>query len=203
MNLRQTHTDPRIQSKYRRRGSPRVSLPHILRYEQQQASTVVRTSKQTRVSHVCHTLVLVCRRGRARAHTRTSSHKQTPTRNRVLIHRGRGYRQVGFQVRRPCLRPCVFAKPIPIDEMRIRENQSAAFSHTNASSRARIKAATNKNRPHKRKRQTAHHDIFPHTQHIHNAHTCMQYATTLPGSKCTPNTHACPYDIRFIVNMIM
>ena len=107
--------------------------------------------------------------------------------------------QVGFQVRRPC----VFAKPIPIDEMRVRENQSAAFSHTNASSRARIKAATNKSRPHKRKRQAVHHDIFPHTQHIHNAHTCIQYSTTPPGSKCTPNTHACPYDIRFIVNMII
>ena len=169
-------------------GRPRVILPHILRYEQQQALSVVRRAKQTRV-----TLVLVCRRQRtrrrARAHTRTPSHKQTPTRNRVLIQSTVEI-VVGVTVKSQVRRLCVFTKPIPIDEMRVRENQSAAFSHTNASSRARIKAATNKSRPHKRKRQAVHHDIFPHTQHIHNAHTCIQYSTTPPGSKCTPNTHA-------------
>ena len=128
---------------------------------------------------MCQTLVLACRRqrtrGAARAHTRTPSHKQTPTRNRVLIQSTVETwlglpSSLGFQVRRPC----VFAETIPIDEMRVRENQSAAFSHTNASSGARIKAATNKSRPHKRKHQAVHHDIFPHTQHIHNAHMCMQ-----------------------------
>ena len=85
MNLRLTHTDPRIQSKYRRRGSPpRVSASH---FEVRTTTSVNRGANSE--TNTCHTLVLVCRRqrtrGRARAHTRTPSHKQTPTRNRVLI----------------------------------------------------------------------------------------------------------------------
>ena len=98
MNLRVTHTNPRIQSKYRRRGSPpRVSASH---FEVRTTTSVKRGAKSQ--TNTCHTrtsmspsaqtrvtLVLVCRRQRtrrrARAHTRTPSHKQTPTRNRVLI----------------------------------------------------------------------------------------------------------------------
>jgi len=85
VNLRLTHTEPRIQSKYRRRGSPpRVSASH---FEVRTTTSVNRGANSQ--TNTCHTLVLVCRRqrtrGRARAHTRTPSHKQTPTRNRVLI----------------------------------------------------------------------------------------------------------------------